>query len=130
MDFTFLWLKLKLSFAWFIIFSCVSIYCNTKYKKYTSKFYNSKHLCKNSKHLFTRKEKKPLQKYYEIITQQLFCSTISKYYLTWANRIFIGTLKTTKKCLHVWQLKRYSQSCLMWPSKGTVKYGHIRQVVT
>ena len=62
MDFTFLWLKLKLSFAWFIIFSYVSIYCNTKYKKYTSKFYNSKHLCKNSKHLFTRKEKK--QHYY------------------------------------------------------------------
>jgi hypothetical protein len=24
----------------------------------------------------------------------------------------------------------YSQACLMWPSKGTVKYGHIRQVVT
>jgi hypothetical protein len=23
----------------------------------------------------------------------------------------------------------YSQTCLMWPSKGTVKYGHIRQVV-
>jgi len=23
-----------------------------------------------------------------------------------------------------------SQTCLMWPSKGTVKYGHIRQVVT
>jgi hypothetical protein len=23
----------------------------------------------------------------------------------------------------------YSQACLMWPSKGTVKYGHIRQVV-
>ena len=22
-----------------------------------------------------------------------------------------------------------SQTCLMWPSKGTVKYGHIRQVV-
>ena len=21
----------------------------------------------------------------------------------------------------------YSQTCLMWPSKGTVKYGHIRQ---
>ena len=25
--------------------------------------------------------------------------------------------------------KAYSQSCLMWPSKRTVKYGHIRQVV-
>jgi hypothetical protein len=24
---------------------------------------------------------------------------------------------------------RYSQTCLMWPFKGTVKYGHIRQVV-
>jgi hypothetical protein len=24
---------------------------------------------------------------------------------------------------------KYSQTCLMWPSKGTVKYGHIRQVV-
>ena len=23
----------------------------------------------------------------------------------------------------------YSQTCLMWPSKGTVKYGHLRQVV-
>jgi hypothetical protein len=23
----------------------------------------------------------------------------------------------------------YSQTCLMWPSQGTVKYGHIRQVV-
>jgi hypothetical protein len=22
----------------------------------------------------------------------------------------------------------YSQTCLMWPSKGTVEYGHIRQV--
>ena len=25
---------------------------------------------------------------------------------------------------------QYGQTCLMWPSKGTVKYGHIRQVVT
>ena len=24
---------------------------------------------------------------------------------------------------------RYNQTCLMWPFKGTVKYGHIRQVV-
>jgi hypothetical protein len=24
----------------------------------------------------------------------------------------------------------YNQTCHMWPSKGTVKYGHIRQVVT
>jgi hypothetical protein len=24
----------------------------------------------------------------------------------------------------------YSQTCLMWPSNGTVKYGHIKQVVT
>jgi hypothetical protein len=23
----------------------------------------------------------------------------------------------------------YSQTCLMWPSKGTLKYGHIRQVI-
>jgi hypothetical protein len=23
----------------------------------------------------------------------------------------------------------YGQTCLMWPSKGTIKYGHIRQVV-
>jgi hypothetical protein len=26
-------------------------------------------------------------------------------------------------------VSRYSKTCLMWPSKGTVKYGHIRQVV-
>jgi hypothetical protein len=24
----------------------------------------------------------------------------------------------------------YSQTCLIWPSKGTMKYGHIRQMVT
>ena len=24
---------------------------------------------------------------------------------------------------------KYSQTCLLWPSKGTVKYGHIRQEV-
>jgi hypothetical protein len=27
----------------------------------------------------------------------------------------------------VWH--QYSQTCLLWPSKGTMKYGHIRQVV-
>jgi hypothetical protein len=28
-----------------------------------------------------------------------------------------------------YMIQRYSQTCLLWPSKGKLKYGHIRQVV-
>ena len=31
--------------------------------------------------------------------------------------------------MHLWFLSKYSQTCIMWPIKGTVKYGHVRQVV-
>jgi hypothetical protein len=28
------------------------------------------------------------------------------------------------------EVNLYSQTCVMWPSKGIVKYGHMRKVVT
>jgi len=31
--------------------------------------------------------------------------------------------------LYSYIITNYSQICLMWPFKGTVKYGHIRQMV-
>jgi len=34
---------------------------------------------------------------------------------------------TCNKCGLIYM---YNQTCLMWPSKGTLKKGHIRQVVT
>ena len=36
---------------------------------------------------------------------------------------------TTEMTAPMQKLFKYSQTCLMWPSKGTVKFGHIRQMV-
>jgi hypothetical protein len=46
-------------------------------------------------------------------------------YFTTVKKFNESIIKSEKQLL-----VKYSQTYVMWPSKGTVKYGHIRQVAT
>jgi hypothetical protein len=42
---------------------------------------------------------------------------------------FLGYIHRYREDMQPGMYNMYSQTCLMWPSKGTAKNGHIRQVV-